>query len=180
MISHIPPLAPCPYQHDDKEHALVGFGKKFQGGSNDYEAWMFCGLCLCEGPHIHSKDFDNLENLATEAWNHRATPMSQNIPETTEFKMKDVRHIWNVFNANELAIARISELESQSPRVWTADTIGEAPEGLYRFSYDNHGGYGKKLLEKRECILTIASDLKHPEKHNFFGPHPLPIEGQVR
>ena len=79
-------------------------------------------------------------------------------------------------------LSKIAELEAQQPRVWTAETIGDAPEGEYRCNYDDKWSVNG-TRPKHDIIHQMEADkvrISHGAKpvmkwnYLFFGPIPQP------
>lgn len=82
-----------------------------------------------------------------------------------------------LFKLNDEQLDRIKELESQLPRVFTAETIGDAPEGQYMILCNEGwtGAWEQKILGLKP-ISMVRDYLSDMDDCRAYGP----IEGQVR
>ena len=67
--------------------------------------------------------------------------------------------------------ARLVALEAAQPRVWDAETIGDAPDGWYRRN-SGDGIWTENVHEKKGCVM----DANIRPLWKFFGPQPQPQE----
>lgn len=92
-------------------------------------------------------------------------------------------HINTLCTALETAIQRLALMESQVPRMFTAETIVDAPDGEYLLGWVSLGSpFWCNHSERMSKAKIIELDL--PTKKDlikFWGPLSVPpIEGQVR